>query len=339
MPPPVGRLAPVVAFSLLAAVLSAPAWAGGNAGFGPVNPESAHTERVADAYWLIAALSVGILLLIGIPLALFVVRYRARGRPREADGPQVHGNTAFELAWTLVPVVIITAIAGFVFYKLPGITDPAGAGEPLTVRVEGRQFYWRYVYPNGAVAVDTMTVPAGRVVELEMTSPENDVIHSFWITALFGKRDTIPGGETSLRFVAERPGMFEGNCGELCGIQHAQMFAQAEVLPAAEFDRWLDERASEQAEGGEELGEALWEGVCLKCHALDEVYVGPALGENPTLADRRALEAIVRNGRGAMPAVGQGWTEREVDALYAYTQTLVEEGDGAAGEEEEANGG
>jgi cytochrome c oxidase subunit II len=336
MPPLVGRLAPVVVVSVFAALLSAPAWAGGNAGFGPVDPASPHTERVADAYWLIAALSVGILVLIVVPLGLFVVRYRARGRPRAQDGPQVHGNTAFELAWTLVPVVLITLIAGFVFYKLPGITDPAEAGEPLTVRVEGRQFYWRYVYPNGAVAIDTLTLPAGRVVELDMTSPERDVIHSFWIPALFGKRDTIPGAVTEVRFVAKRPGRFEGNCGELCGIQHAQMFARAEVLPPDEFDRWLEEQGEAQAEAAPELGEVLWEGACFKCHRLDEEYVGPPLGGNTTLSNREGLEQLVRNGRGAMPAVGQEWTEREVESLYQYTRTLVEDGaeeDGADGSE------
>jgi cytochrome c oxidase subunit 2 len=337
MPPLVGRLAPVVAVALLAAALSGPAWAGGNAGFGPVNPEGPSTERVADAYWLIAALSVGILLLIAVPLVLFMVRYRSRGRPRSLDGPQVHGNTLFELAWTAVPVLIITAITAFVFYKLPGITDPAAAGEPLQVRVEGRQFYWRYVYPNDVVAIDTLRVPAGQVVELEMTAPENDVIHSYWIPALFGKRDTIPGAETDLRFVAERPGTFEGQCGEFCGIQHAAMRARAEVVTPEEFEGWLDEQAEAQRDGGEELGQVLWEGACMKCHRLDEEFVGPQLGGNTTLADRESLERVVRLGRGAMPAVGQGWSEREFDALYAYTRTLVETGE--EGQEAEPGGG
>jgi cytochrome c oxidase subunit II len=334
MPRLVGRKAPVVAAVLLAAAaLSAPAWAGGNAGFGPVNPEAPNTERVADAYWLIAALSIGILLLIAIPLVVFMVRYRSRGRPRSQDGPQVHGNTVFELAWTAVPVLIITGIAAFVFYKLPGITDPAAAGEPLTIRVEGRQFYWRYVYDNDVVAIDTLRVPVGRVVQLDMTSPENDVIHSFWIPALFGKRDTIPGAVTDLRFVAKRTGIYEGQCGEFCGLQHAAMLASAEVLDEDAFDRWLAGEAEAQADGGEELGQVLWEGACLKCHRLDEEFVGPQLGGNTTLADREALERLVAGGRGAMPAVGQGWSEREFDALYAYTRTLVESG------EEESDGG
>ena len=316
-----------------ASVLAGPAVAGGNGGFGPVDPASPTTERISHAYWLIGALSIGILLLILVPLLLFASRYRSRGRPRTQDGPQVHGNTGFELAWTAVPVVLLVGIASFVFYKLPGITDPAAAGEPLTIRVEGRQFYWRYVYENGVVAVDTLRVPVGRVVELDMTSPENDVVHSYWIPALFGKRDTIPGQETTQRFVAKRTGLFEGQCGEFCGIQHAAMTAFAEALPPDQFDAWLEQQAEAQAEGGRELGRVLWDGACMKCHRLDEEYVGPALGGNTLLGDREALEELVRNGRRAMPAVGQGWTEREYEALHAYTRTLLEDEGEGQGEE------
>jgi cytochrome c oxidase subunit 2 len=310
----------VIVAVVAASVLAGSAWAGGNAGFGPVDPASPTTERVSHAYWLIAALSVGILVLIMVPLLLFAARYRSRGRPRSVEGPQVHGNTGFELAWTALPVVLLVAVASFVFYKLPGITDPAAAGEPLRVRVEGRQFYWRYVYENGVVAVDTLRVPVGRVIELDMTAPENDVIHSYWVPALFPKRDTIPGQTTTQRFVAERAGLFEGQCGEFCGVQHAAMTAFAEAMPPERFDGWLEEQARLQERGGRELGEALWEGACMKCHRLDEAYVGPALRGNPTLADRASLEQIVRFGRRAMPAVGQGWTEREIDALFAWTR-------------------
>ena len=329
MPAPVGRMPLALLVAVLAAsALAESALAGGNAGFGPVDPASPTTERVSHAYWLIAALSLGILLLVLVPLLLFSSRYRSRGRPRSVDGPQVHGNTGFELAWTAVPVVLLVAVASFVFYKLPGITDPAAAGEPLQVKVEGRQFYWRYVYDNGVVALDTLRVPVGRVVELDMTAPEGDVIHSYWVPALFPKRDTIPGQETTQRFVAKRTGLYEGQCGEFCGIQHAAMTAFAEVLPPDEFDRWLEQEASRQQTGGRALGEALWNAACMKCHRLNEEYVGPPLAGNTILADREALEELVRNGRGAMPAVGQGWTDREVDALHAYTRTLVEDGDG-----------
>lgn len=323
MPASVGRkLLAAAVVPLAAAAFSAPALAGSNAGFGPVNPESPNAVRVSQAYWLIGALSVGVLLLITIPLLFFVVRYRSRGRPRTVEGPQAHGSTAFELSWTVVSVLILVGIASFVFYKLPGITDPAAAGEPLSVRVEGRQFYWRYVYGNGVVAVDTLRVPVGRVIKLELTAPEGDVIHSYWIPALFGKRDTIPGSETRLLFVAKRPGTYEGQCGEFCGVQHAAMLARVQAVRQDEFSRWLGAQKAAQRGGGRALGRSIWTGVCQKCHRLADEYVGPPLAGNTILRDRQALEQLVRNGRGAMPAVGQGWSDREVRALFSYTRRL-----------------
>lgn len=326
MPASVGRKLLAAVAPLGAAAFCAPALAGSNAGFGPVNPESPNAVRVSHAYWLIGAFALVVLLLVTVPLLVFVVRYRSRGRARSVDGPQVHGNTSFELAWTAVPIAILTVVAGFVFYKLPGITDPAAAGEPLRVRVEGRQFYWRYVYANGVVAIDTLRVPVGRVVQLQLTAPEGDVIHSYWIPALFGKRDTVPGNQTELRFVAKRAGTFEGQCGEFCGVQHAAMLARVQAVPRSEFSQWLDRQALAQRGGGRPLGRTLWTGACQKCHLLNEELVGPPLAGNTILGDRQALEQLVRNGRGAMPAVGQGWTEREVRALYAYTRRLGKAG-------------
>lgn len=323
MPASVGRkLLAAVVVPLGAAAFSAPAFGGGNAGFGPVNPESPNAVRVSHAYWLIGAFSLLVLLLITVPLLVFVVRYRSRGRPRSVDGPQVHGNTSFELAWTAVPVLILVVVAGFVFYKLPGITDPAAAGEPVRVRVEGRQFYWRYVYANGVVAIDTLRVPVGQVVKLDLTAPEGDVIHSYWIPALFGKRDTIPGGRTELSFVAKRPGSYAGQCGEFCGVQHAAMLARVDAVPRQAFEQWLGGQAAAQRGTARALGAQLWTGVCQKCHRLAQEFVGPPLGGNTILRDRQALAQVVRNGRGAMPAVGQGWTERELRALFDYTRRL-----------------
>ena len=324
MPPPVRRKLLAAVVSLVVAGVTAASALAGNGGVAPVDPASPTTERTRDAYWLIAGFAGAVLLLVLVPLLIFVVRYRSAGRPREVEGPQVHGNTSFELAWTAVPIVILLVVAGFVFYKLPGITDPKAeaAGPRLTVRVEGRQFYWRYVYPNGAVAIDTLRVPLGRVVELELTSPDEDVIHSYWVPALFGKRDTIPGQTTELRFVAQRTGLFEGTCGELCGIQHALMQAAVEVVPAAEFDTWVQQQRQAQQAGSSDLGAQQWEGVCQKCHRLDEDYVGPPLGGNPTLKDRAALATLVRNGRRTMPAVARDWTIEELTALYRYTSRL-----------------
>jgi cytochrome c oxidase subunit 2 len=293
----------------------------GNGGFGPVDPVSPNGERIEDAYYLIAALSVFVFLAVTIPLLIFVVRFRNRGRPRTVEGPQIRGNTSLELAWTAVPVLLLVVVAGFVFYKLPGITSlsSAAGATDLEITVEGRQFYWQYEYPNGVIAIDRLRVPEGRVVDLDITAPESDVVHSFWIPAIGGKFDAVPGETNELEFKAERTGIFPGQCGEFCGIQHAAMTASLEVLPAAEFDSWLRREAQAQATGDSDLGEATFAGACAKCHGLQgEGLIGPALAGNPTVEQREALEDVVRNGRGEMPAIGEDWQDRQMDALFRY---------------------
>ena len=93
----------------------------------------------------------------------------------------------------------------------------------IQIKVEGRQFYWNYVYPNGRVAVNELRVPVGRIIELELTAPVHDVIHSWWVPRLAGKIDAIPGKVNAL-VRGRGPGVYEGQCAEFCGAQHALMY-------------------------------------------------------------------------------------------------------------------
>jgi cytochrome c oxidase subunit 2 len=316
---------------LLGALNAIPTAAAGNGGFAPVEPVSPNAERTEDAYYLIAAFAILVFLMVTVPLVIFIVRFRSRGRARTVEGPQIRGNTSLELAWTAVPVVILVIVAGFIFYKLPGITDLSSAegATELRVNVEGRQFYWQYTYGNGVIAIDRLRVPVDRVVELEITAPEHDVVHSYWIPAIGGKFDAIPGETTELEFRAEREGVYEGQCTEFCGAQHGVMTASIEVISAAEFDRWLEREAQAQETGTSGLGEATYVGVCAKCHGLrGEGLIGPALADNPLLAQQEALEDVVRDGRGEMPAVGRDWDDRQFEALSRYLQRELGGDDG-----------
>lgn len=300
-----------------------------DAGIAPVDPASPGADAIVDIYWLITAISIAILLVVTVPLLWFVYRYRANGRPREVEGPQVRGNTNLELAWTAVPVLILIVIAAFVFYKYPGIADPASAGEdPAEVRVEGRQFYWQYEYANGVLAIDTLRLPAGRTTELGITAPNHDVIHSFWVPALSGKRDAVPGTVTSMRVKPERVGRFTVVCGEFCGIQHAFMRGAVEVLPAEEFDAWLEDEAAAQQAGTSDLGEQTYLGACAKCHGEEgEGDIGPAIAGSSLFEQREGIEELIRNGRAKMPAVGKDWSDRQMDELIEYLrEELGDEG-------------
>ncbi len=307
--------------ALLVMAILAPAGFAQNGGFAPVPPESPNAERINDMWLFVSIFIVAIFVLVEVLLVTFIWRYRRRRRERFEDGAQIHGATSLELMWTVGPVVILVLIGGFVFYKLPGVTEVPSASargeERLEVQVTGRQYYWQYEYANGAVAIDTLRAPAGVPVRLEVTAPDEDVIHSWWIPALGGKIDAIPGVVTETWFEAENPGVYAGQCAELCGLEHARMLASVEVLEPQEFAAWLAEREAEQA--GIELGEEEWEGVCAKCHGLGgEGGIAPLIAGSPILTDPEALAEIVRNGRGDMPAVGSEWSDEQVDALVAY---------------------
>jgi cytochrome c oxidase subunit II len=308
---------------LVLAAVTAPAALADNGGFTLIEPSSPNAEGIESIYWFVTGFALFIFLLVEVALVAFVVRYRRRRRDRFEDGANIHGSTRLELMWTAGPVVILALIAAFVFVQLPSISDPpeaqAGLDDSLAVSVTGRQFSWQYEYPNGVVTIDTLRVPTGMPVRLELTAPEEDVIHSWWIPALQGKRDVIPGSPQELWFRADREGTFVGQCTELCGAEHAKMTTITEAVSPAEFDAWLDERFAAQQAGESPLGEEEWEGVCAKCHGLaGEGGIAPRIAGSPTLADRDALEELVRNGRRRMPAVGSEWTDEQIEALVDY---------------------
>ena len=319
MPAPVRRKLFLACLSLIGAalVLAGAAFAG-NGGVGPP-AETPQAERIQDLYWVLLGITGVIFVLVEGALILFVVRFRNAGRPREAEGPQIRGHTRLELLWTAVPVLILAGIITFVFYKLPGIKDVPAAtaqGSKLTVGVEGRQFYWRYRYPNGAVSINELRLPVGRPIELLITAPDFDVNHSWWVPPLAGKMDAIPGKVNHLSFVTPSdPGVFVGQCAEFCGIQHAIMLTRVRVVEGGEYQNWLTTQLKINAD----IGRMTFEGACAPCHGLNgEGLIGPSLQGNSTLADPQRLRDLLQNGKGKMPPVGKDWTPHELAELTAY---------------------
>jgi cytochrome c oxidase subunit II len=328
------RLLLSVCSSLLGSlVLVGPALARNGTNFAPVTPDSANANGIRDSYLFVSLFVLGIFLLVEGLLIAFVIRYRRRNRQRFEDGAPIHGSSRLELAWTAFPVVILFLIGGFVFWKLPGIdTVPAAkATGQLDIRVTGQQFYWQFEYPNGAISIDTMRAPVGVPVKLYVTSPDTDVIHSWWIPSLGGKIDAIPGRVNTTWFQAKTVGTYKGQCAELCGLQHAHMTAQVQVLPRTEFDTWVTQRQADQAAGAASVGKEMWQGVCAKCHGLAGTGgIGPNISASQTLQDPAALEKLVRNGltgnRGVMPPVGEHWTSEQIASLASYLQNGVPSG-------------
>jgi cytochrome c oxidase subunit II len=301
--------------ALLAALTVAAGAAAGNGGFAPQPPASPNASRISDAYWLVFAFTAAVFVIVESALVWFVVRYRRRGRARDAEGPQIHGSTKLELMWTALPVLILAAIGAFVFYKLPGIKDvpAARAGESLTVQVRAHQFYWEFEYPDGQLSIDTMVVPAGRVVRLDVTTP--DVAHSWWIPRLGGKIDAIPGRTNTTWFKTSRLGVYHGQCAEFCGLLHAAMRADVVVVSPATFTSFLVSHSP----GGPAVGKETFNGVCAKCHGFaGEGNIGPKISGSALLAQPQALVDLLRHGKNRMPAVGKDWSDEQMKATTTY---------------------
>jgi cytochrome c oxidase subunit 2 len=323
MPSGVRRFALATLATSTVALLTTVAAYAGNGGFLPGEAHSPNAHRVHTAFIFVSIFTGIIFVGVEAALVLFIVKYRRGKRPRTAEGPQIHGSTRLEIIWTVVPVVILAAIGTFIFVKLPSITDApkAAAADQTSIQISGRQFYWQFTYPNGAISIDTLVAPADQVVNERISAPTWDVIHSWWVPDFGGKYDAIPGKVNKTWFKAPA-GVYAASCYELCGIQHAAMHATVKVVPRAEYDAFVAQRA----QGGVALGQEEWQGVCQKCHRLDHAYIGPALGGNPLLADRHAIEVLLRNGQGQMPSVGKDWTSQQLDALVAYTKQFAKTG-------------
>jgi cytochrome c oxidase subunit 2 len=316
----VRRKLPSVVLAVLVALATAGVAAAANGGFTPVQPASPNAHHIQRAYYLILGFTAAIFVLVEALLVAFVWKYRSRGRPRAVEGAQVHGHTRLELIWTAFPVVILAVIAAFVFYELPNIDSAPAATDPIHITVEGHQYYWQFDYPNQARSIGTLHIPVGAVVDLKVVSP--DVIHSWWIPALGGKIQAIPGRVNHTWFQAQRPGSWEGQCAQLCGVFHASMLAAVKAESRQAYEHYINTVAHET------IGHQIWTGVCATCHGnLGQGGYGPAIANNTLLTQPRALAGIVHNGftgtRGAMPPVGDTWNKAELDSLIAYVKKHI----------------
>jgi cytochrome c oxidase subunit 2 len=180
-------------------------------------------------YW---ALGVFIL----VEGALLYSIFRFRGRPGDPEPSQIHGNTTIEIVWTLIPALILAAIA---VPTVKGIFDTSRTPpDAMKIEVIGHQWWWEFRYPDaGVTTANEMYIPAGRTVELQINS--GDVVHAFWPPRFAGKRDVFPGRETRLWWKADSTGLFPGQCAEYCGIQHARMAFHVRSVSATDFDGWI----------------------------------------------------------------------------------------------------
>lgn len=173
-------------------------------------------------------------------VALFYALWKFKAKPGdESDGEPIHGNTRLEIAWTLIPTIIVLFGGAYSWKVLDEIEKPAK--DSLTVEVFSQQFAWSFGYPeNGRVwSQGELHVPVNRQVQFKMHA--QDVIHSFWVPEWRIKKDNVPGITTTAIITPDKVGTYQLVCTELCGFGHAAMRAKVVVEPPAQFQKWVSE--------------------------------------------------------------------------------------------------
>jgi cytochrome c oxidase subunit 2 len=213
-------------------------------------PESASEEmdRITFVFWFATIICIGIFALVAAVIVEAVWAFRVQPDD-DTDGPPIHGNTRLEIAWTVVPAILVIAI-GVVSAVVLSKNADAG-NDPLEVKVFAQQFAWRFEYP-GKVISEELVMPLHRSVHFDMRSA--DVIHSLWIPQMGQKQDVVPGITTEIVITPTRTGSFTLICTELCGLGHATMRAPVRVLPQPAFRAWLAKQRSAGAGGGAASG-------------------------------------------------------------------------------------
>lgn len=240
----------------------------------PAGPVAA---QIVPLYWIMFGFAVVVLAIVVGAIVYSGIRYRER--PGH-EARQFHGHNMLELTWTVIPTIMVIGFTLLSFQRLLIINDVSGEAD-MTIRVEGRQFTWVYSYPeeerfrlqDGSYlqGAQEIHIPVDTKVRLELTA--RDVIHSFWVPNVGGKKDAIPGRTTELWLEASRTGTFKGQCYELCGEGHADMLVTLVVQTPEEWEAWAEEAVAQadrlndpETARGRELFLSL---ACAGCHTVE----------------------------------------------------------------------
>jgi cytochrome c oxidase subunit 2 len=274
------------------------ALAGCNTIQSPLDPASPQAQDLNRLFWIFVAVLGAIWLAVMVALALALRGRRAANADPLATDPgrdYRFGVVVTGLAVaTGLTVLALTALSYAGQRRLFAVEE-----EAVTIRVTGQQWWWQLTYedPDASRTFTTANeihVPVGKPVKVKLNAA--DVIHSFWVPSLMGKQDLIPGRENDIRFVAERPGVYRGQCAEFCGLQHAHMGFLVVAEPQADFDRWRDEqiKAAEPPGDSERRKglEAFLSKPCVMCHTVRGTPAGGRTGPDLThVGGRRTLAA------------------------------------------------
>lgn len=237
--------------------------------------------------YFVLAITGGLFVAISALLVYAIVRYRARPEDEEIEPPQVFGSTEIELSWTIIPVLIIVVLflttAGVIF----GLQDFPEPRNALEVTVVGHQFWWEFRYPQlGVVTANELHIPASdpqhpRPTFMKLTSA--DVDHSFWVPQLAGKVDLLPNRVNELWMDPHQPGVYEGQCAQLCGVEHAKMLLRVYVDTPEQFQAWVQQQQKPEAAGAATDARRVFESYsCVNCHTVAGTVANGRFGPDLT---------------------------------------------------------
>ncbi len=252
----------------------------------PEGPQAQLIDDLARPVFLIAAV---VFVLVQGGILFLAWRYHKRKDDDDSLPPQLHGNFKLEIGWTILPALLLAGVGAASVLTLLDLEEEAPNSMQITV--VGQQWWWEYQYDvDGDGEVDIFTandlvIPAGKPIALTIQS--RDVIHSFWIPALNGKRDAVPGRQSPLQMQADEPGVFRGQCTEFCGLSHAYMRMRVVALSEADYEEWqanqLEGAAVPSGDEAEE-GMELFRTTCSQCH----IASGP--GGNEAFREENGIE-------------------------------------------------
>jgi cytochrome c oxidase subunit II len=307
-------------------------------------PISTPAQSIEGLSRFVLSITAVIFVVVCTLLAYALVRFGQRPPDADREPPQVYGSTEIELAWTVIPALMVLVLflaAARVIAVIQHAVPPLDA---IEIMVIGHQFWWEFKYPDfDVVTANELHVPVSdpaHPTPIFLTLLSADTDHSFWVPRLAGKTDLIPNHPNRMWIEPQRLGVYLGQCAQYCGTQHAKMLLRVYVEPRMVFDRWLrDQHQAAVAIDAVAQGRVAFEtGPCLACHKVEGIAGNGQYGPNlthlmsrDTIASGAALNTTDNLRRwirhpdsikpGAkMPALGL--SARQIDAVVAYLGTL-----------------
>jgi cytochrome c oxidase subunit II len=307
------------------------------------SPASTPARSIYGLSLFVLAVCAAIFVTVFSLLVYAVVKYRRRAGDDESEPPQIYGSNQIELAWTVIPVLIVVVLflaTARVIHSVEDARMPAGTTE---VTVVGHQFWWEFQYPqHGFITANELHVPVSdphHPTPTHLTLLSADTDHSFWVPRLAGKTDLIPNRTNHMWIDPREAGVYVGQCAQYCGTQHAKMLLRIVVESQADFNRWVAEQRQAAQADDITKGRQIFESTaCVNCHTIAGTDAHGTFGPDLThLMSRETIGAgaAVNNREnlrqwlqdpgyfkpGAlMPAMQL--SENDLDALTDYLMTL-----------------